>query len=1212
MAHLLIIGEGVNTSRFDIGADEIAIGGDAANNIALDKGLTSCHCRLVRAGQEYKIRSLGSDGRVKVNGRSVEGASLRHGDIVAVGGVELVFCDSENEARDVAISARSDAFTPAPPVRGFVDRLAWPFTVVGRVRRRLDLAFRFPGDAPRTMAVAEAAARLRAKAGRRSPAADEMTADLFVYLTWKEISVGNLQKASQWLKALDEDFPSSPKRAVLRWDLIKALWRAKDIQGYVAEAAALVADSQVIGVAWVDVVLDIVSRSYEQISSTVARDVLSKAHPGLRTIPQIEAALTLCQCPAAFASVEDARQWADRIRPDALEFSLIAKADACLVMARAGEWAGNGDVMGKWALQALRIAPAHPAALYWLCRARLHLKDARPDGHLGLTWPSASSDWVRLRLFVELHERPSIITVSPMTDVIENKHGPLTGPEEVLAIDLIKRALIGKELSATQDLEVAAQVCHGIHARAGSLPWVEVHLARKELLLDRQYETAYRRLEQKHVTDEPGAEELARVARILAGSPKSPSLSAGTLTTIESILHRVLGPRKGDEGTNELEAMRQDPVFARFPALEDVLSVLTFNLGISGGEGAMLPGSSKYRPEGTSPLWVQWLYARTILLLTRDWEAAALLQARDAPPEIAWFFDCWAWNHARKNTLPPPLVERTTSLLSAWVANQPRATQRPLAVLREARSACYRGFEAVSGASAPLSVFPNLGELGDAMSAAEIAFELRYTAARSKLAANQPSMAAKEFGVLEGEAAGAGALAAAWWVPTFRYWSGVAQAHLHDKKAEETLKTLLGGSKDAETRSQLALLSLRDGYVDEADRWLAQAPLDVPCVRYARSLVCARRGELDLLHEHLQSDEARLVLSGTPYAVASRRLLAAANERSGRREEAERLHAELLQSHPTDAITLVRCGRQKLRSAYARLEQGLELDPETLLAGHGNGFRFPVGAVGWSRPFALLEEILLSRPAELPLRPAQISGVAATPKLALPWLQVIACRLRSFDRLDDALKILDSSTIASGPRWFDRTRAILRTWKTLERLGIDQKPDRLQQCLQAMVAINIGGDPDPVSRHWEWLAAKAVAMVVGKPDESDMADWPDLGSHPFRHVPILWSAGTEQRQAASQALRPLLESESNPWGEPQRLLLKALTAWSMGDDEDYLQNYATLEPALDELPVSGPQLWVAAALIRFARKDWRHLLEGEMPECVADLAEPNVRLLIGL
>ena len=58
--------------------------------------------------------------------------------------------------------------------------------------------------------------------------------------------------------------------------------------------------------------------------------------------------------------------------------------------------------------------------------------------------------------------------------------------------------------------------------------------------------------------------------------------------------------------------------------------------------------------------------------------------------------------------------------------------------------------------------------------------------------------------------------------------------------------------------------------------------------------------------------------------------------------------------------------------------------------------------------------------------------------------------------------------------------------------------------------------------------------------------------------------------------------------------------------------YSDLEGVLDELPVHGPGLWAAAASIWFQQGDWQRILEGTLPDCVADLADSQVRLLTGL
>jgi hypothetical protein len=97
-----------------IGLDEAVsthclIGRTAGSDVVLsDASVSRRHARIALEGDEYVVRDLGSCNGTFVNGRSVEVATLRDGDVLRVGHVELVFRRGEGR----------DAGRPRSPSRG--------------------------------------------------------------------------------------------------------------------------------------------------------------------------------------------------------------------------------------------------------------------------------------------------------------------------------------------------------------------------------------------------------------------------------------------------------------------------------------------------------------------------------------------------------------------------------------------------------------------------------------------------------------------------------------------------------------------------------------------------------------------------------------------------------------------------------------------------------------------------------------------------------------------------------------------------------------------------------------------------------------------------------------------------------------------------------------------------------------------------------------
>ena len=51
---------------------------------------------------------------------------------------------------------------------------------------------------------------------------------------------------------------------------------------------------------------------------------------------------------------------------------------------------------------------------------------------------------------------------------------------------------------------------------------------------------------------------------------------------------------------------------------------------------------------------------------------------------------------------------------------------------------------------------------------------------------------------------------------------------------------------------------------------------------------------------------------------------------------------------------------------------------------------------------------------------------------------------------------------------------------------------------------------------------------------------------------------------------------------------------------------------LSDLPLHGRDLWLPAALIRYARGDWKSLTGESLPDCLADMSDPLVGLILEL
>ncbi len=82
-----------------VGEEAVTIGRTADNTLPLDvEGVSRRHAQILFVGKGYEIVDMGSRNGTKVNGQKVPRAMLKGGDVVHVGGVDMVFEDGAGAA----------------------------------------------------------------------------------------------------------------------------------------------------------------------------------------------------------------------------------------------------------------------------------------------------------------------------------------------------------------------------------------------------------------------------------------------------------------------------------------------------------------------------------------------------------------------------------------------------------------------------------------------------------------------------------------------------------------------------------------------------------------------------------------------------------------------------------------------------------------------------------------------------------------------------------------------------------------------------------------------------------------------------------------------------------------------------------------------------------------------------------------------------------
>jgi len=1081
-------------------------------------------------------------------------------------------------------------YAPAPPHVGPVQRLTGWLSVTGRARLRLAKAHAEPSASAPRAKLTRSLGELRALTGARAEKARDTTRDVLLFLAWTAIRSGAVEAAQRWLKDVDGVSPDLPERVALRWELLRGLAARRRHEAYLAEARQFLTDPLVRVDAHGGAIGEAIRVLYEDISPARCAEVLAGLPPALAQQPFVRAAVAVGLCPPSFASRDDAEAWAARADPDHLGYWKTMAADARLVRARAAEWSGDLERMDADCRHALEVKPGHVAAEYWLARARLRRPGGNPLEGLNAEALFALAQGERLRVQVQLHAEPTLASAKRLLPVVRGTHGTCDGPEAALNLQLLERALTSDRARDAKNLRACADLSAAVAKAVGIVPWLESNCALAEIRLDRDYLAAIQRLERPDVLTSPLARQLAHIARLLAGMPPSadtptdePSLSA-LHAALLALVGRGQPPTAGQTALTAMDAAAGHPLLAQFPTLGAAADVLRLVLRVIVSGDVPRDEVLASAPGETAPAWAHWLHARALLVDRSAAEAAGHLDALVVRnPSTAWFLEAWWRQYSHGGERLPASLASTPGLRPADSAE---------------------------------AAFRELGPLCESACTFEAAWLDGLNAARTALAAGQAFDALLKLRKMRTRLGDAGTIVARTWDAASRYWVGVASAHAAKRDAGKLLEGLTPGPMGVASRAQLALLALQRRNRQAAQRWLADLPDEFPAAVYARALWHARAAEPEEATRLLDVLASRFAGSPSAYVPAGRRLSAALAERAGR-PDAERLHAEILRDWPGDAVAAARLGRIRLKRMYegsggegAAGECRLE-DLFATAAGPA-----PISPQ-WRGALQRLHELLTCPDAELGRQRESPAGGPAPEASKLPWIQLLAHRWLRAGKPGEALSLYAGNLflISGGPAWYARAHLILLSWQLLQELALARGPDDARRSALATLSEELqvcgsrGGDG--LVQRWQQLLARAAALADSAGAPLPPARWPELGPTPSEVLPDLWSADQDRRVRTATEIAPACTTDSS-WTDAQRSVVRAIVAWTLANENAFLDEYAVLEPILGTIPIDGPALWLAAARIHFGRKNWKSLLESDLPDCVSDLSHPGVRLVIGL
>jgi hypothetical protein len=1074
---------------------------------------------------------------------------------------------------------------PPPVDASFARRLFWRATREGRARLALWEAGRTPGLPTR----AAAAQALTAIEAAQNASARTLLRDGLFFLAASAHNDGNVSEAANTLATMDRLLPAEPARVELRRALIARL-REREPDGTLSrQTKLLLADPAAANIAPEQEVLDTLGTIADAGSREDSKLALSSTAPAWLRHPRIAVAKALTDCPSTFATKADAARWLASVSRDRTGFPPRLEKDALLIQARAFESLGDFGEMEKCARAAWSVV-AETSEAYWLIRARLYDPESNPDAIFPAVYPKQRPDWQRLTALCRLHAslRQDPANLTPSGAVVDSLATRLSDPQEYsLTLRLLQRALTSPAARSNANLPRLVELSKRVAAQRGAPSWATVNIALGEFLLTGEWENASDRLE-PFVAADSEAVALRRAGLFFAGARQRDGTEP-FFGLAERCLDRLLG--SGDTRVPPQRSVAASPVALAALGVQDMCAALLPWLTAIETELHAVPGAVP------RPRWVDWLAVRAWLsAYTQHPEGDFMPPEAVSDAAAAWEVSAW-WDRYGTNTPPPRAVDAARVILRT--ANL-KLTDRSLGSIAATTATDSRAFvKAIDDARA--------------------------------LIPTQPAAARDAFEAIAKRLPTANVFTLRMWRPLCSYWLGVACAESEPRRAWRAFASVIGTVKDADARAQLTLLAIRQGRMRTAARWVERLQPNTPAVLYAQALLHARRGERAAAEQLLESFGERFGNSSSPYVAASARLHAALAERAGDLEAAEARHTEVLAKLGNDPLTRARLGRLQLRRAY---EAGGPLDDEQ------EDLASAAEHIAWCRGPATLQRLMAreSDPVDL--------YFTAEPLLDGPgaraWRQTLTNRLLAQALTKDALDIAVLPGEGETPLWHRRTQLILHIWRGLialwrpllvpthEAIAVEaqrlasEAPDqgtdesrwvaaeqRLTDHAEAVARgdearIRLGSlieeienfpAPDAVFERWRSLLRHAL----GKPGFGALTrDASLLGA-----LPGLWAADGAERLAAARTVAAEFEG-----GETPARLARFLAAWLTGRDDVVLDLYDRLLPFLDTLPVPGSLIWSAAATVRMKQKEWQMLLDGDLPDAVADLAQPEARLLI--
>lgn len=1097
-------------------------------------------------------------------------------------------------------------------------RAWWWFSILGRIRIRIVQSLA-PSDTAVARARLQSSLEVLDRPRRSStPQASVLRLVVLDRLINLALGDGDVDNAAAHLDRLDEILVEAEWRAELRWRLIQALRSPGQGDRFLHQAKHYVADDA----AEAEYVADIL-RWYLDIGNAQAAREVANAVASRHATKPIQTMQMLCLAPESLEDANEAARIARRTHPNSLGSRVSDRGRAHVLLAGCAEVAGRDDEMLAQTSAALALERTDEAR-YWQARALLRLgRSLEACAILDEIPPGATARWHRLTHFARLAARSTLELVEPCVRALCGAWGPPSRLERELAVHVLARVVWADIDDEPGRIKAVAEWSGHIEACIGRLPWCQYNIALSDMLVNGSFARAAERL--------AAADDVARVrcpvallraacATVLARDvelgvalaerwPVSAEF-AGDLDCFREVSALFALLRSGDEFPAALPSdlrATPAPLVTAMPILGEIRSLVRHLINEANGvpvEGE-LPILTHLGPSD----WAQWLHERI-----SPNPAKILLQqgpTDDSNGRLAWDRMGWLqdlhYPHAAF-----PAVSSVALRESLW--GRMAALREDLTSLGSSRAAQTHvdGNQLLGDNACPR--WPEDHPL-QATLRHQARVEWRYLEGRGALRRGEAADALRWFRAASDVVVTGlpGWLVARRFDTMLRYWEGVALARLGTfGDAAATLRTCLTGPMSDDAHAQLGLIAVVTGDLDAAHGHLSQtSTARCDAARHLATVLAT-----DPVDE-AEADSATLV---TPlYAAAALRRKGAERERNGDRVGAAQDYRQALSLWPADHVAGARLARVWLREAFEKIKRGEDFSPEPALTDYrADAIEVSWSTVSWPTCLPTLHRLLMGgkAPDELDSAPSEESFAQHGEGWALLKLRRLVAdghperaamlATRWVDDMPNAVQLRTAAAVLTAAA---RARAILHD--SSDAAARRMAGDSLQE-----LSTLLQDRPDDLQlRFWRQLISFALDPSTAEVDKlydrtTGIAELSDA-QQAFVAVIGLFSSDAERRRTAAAYWAELHAAGAVPESRV-RDVASCMAAHAAGNDYDFLDLFAVVDCDPDALPCELAALFVAASEARLRIGAIDAVTHGSIPDDLADLANPDVRNVVGL